>query len=283
MEDKYLAYYASPGVMTAAGEYAEQLRQLPDSIEELCEAVQNLLIHIFWAERMGVSHSEARKQEVEIRSVRRMLSTMQTIHPTALNAPRAPQQRLVGNCRDFSTFMAAILRSKGIPARARCGFGTYFRPDHFVDHWVCEIWRQKARRWVLVDAQLDAFQQDVLKIDFSPLAVPRTRFILAGAAWQMCRQNQADPQRFGIFDMHGMYFIRGNVIRDLLALTKVEILPWDMVPHLEKEYELLSEDELNWLDQVAADTVAGGERIYKWLSLVEQDASLRIPADWENT
>ena len=44
---------------------------------------------------------------------------------------------------------------------------------------------------------------------------------------QLCRAGQANPDLFGVFDMHGMWFIRGNVVRDLAALNKVELLPWD--------------------------------------------------------
>jgi hypothetical protein len=54
----------------------------------------------------------------------------------------------------------------------------------------------------------------------------REEFITAGKAWQMCRSGKADPDKFGIFDMHGLRFIWGDVVRDFLALNKVETLPW---------------------------------------------------------
>jgi hypothetical protein len=34
------------------------------------------------------------------------------------------------------------------------------------------------------------------------------------------RYGETDPQKFGIFDMHGLYFIRGNLIHDMAALKK---------------------------------------------------------------
>jgi hypothetical protein len=30
----------------------------------------------------------------------------------------------------------ALLRAAGVPARARCGFGAYFRPGWLEDHWI---------------------------------------------------------------------------------------------------------------------------------------------------
>jgi transglutaminase-like putative cysteine protease len=84
--------------------------------------------------------------------------------------------------------LAAMLRAKGIPARARCGFGTYFTPGRWEDHWVCEYWHNTAQQWIMVDAQLDAVQQEVLQITFDPLNMAPGHFVLAGEAWQLCRQ-----------------------------------------------------------------------------------------------
>ena len=75
--------------------------------------------------------------------------------------PRPLDRRLVGNCRRFSVLLVAMLRHQGVPARARCGFGAYFLPNHFEDHWVVEYWNQEGGRWVFVDAQLDELQREV--------------------------------------------------------------------------------------------------------------------------
>ncbi len=100
-------------------------------------------------------------------------------------------------------------------------------PDHFEDHWVTEYWNQEQSRWIFVDAQLDDLQREVLKINFDTLDVPRDQFIVGGKAWQMCRSGEQDPDKFGIFDMHGLGFVRGNLVRDVASLNKMELLPWD--------------------------------------------------------
>jgi len=41
----------------------------------------------------------------------------------------------------------------------------------------------------------------------------------------MCRAGKENPDLFGILNMHGLWFIAGNVIRDLLSLNKTELLP----------------------------------------------------------
>ena len=105
---------------------------------------------------------------------------MQKTDPQPLTEPRSLEQRQIGNCRDFTVLLTSILRYQGVPARARCGFGTYFLPNHFEDHWVCEYWNADQERWILVDAQLDEFQCDEMKVPFDPLDVPRDQFVVAG-------------------------------------------------------------------------------------------------------
>ena len=68
-----------------------------------------------------------------------------------------------------------MLQYKNIAARPRCGFGAYFMPSHYEDHWVCEYWNENEQRWVLVDAQMDELQTNVLELRFHPLDVPRDR------------------------------------------------------------------------------------------------------------
>lgn len=55
-----LEYYAHPGLMTDPGEHAGLLDDLPTEIPALCQAVQGLLLHIFWAERYGMTPLEER-------------------------------------------------------------------------------------------------------------------------------------------------------------------------------------------------------------------------------
>lgn len=91
-----------------------------------------------------------------------------------------------------------------------------------------EYWNEAEKRWVLVDPQLDARQRELFKVTFDPLDVPRDQFLIAGPAWELCRAGKADPQAFGILDMHGLWFIASNVIRDVAALNNHEMLPWDV-------------------------------------------------------
>lgn len=124
--------------------------------------------------------------------------------------------------------------------------------DHFEDHWVVELWNRDKKRWQMADFQLNAMMREVLQIQFDTLDMPAGKFITAGEAWLMCRRKQADPEAFGILQWHGWDFIRGNVVRDLLALNHFEILPWDSWGFNQPDMEQAPPATWEEIDHIAA-------------------------------
>ena len=125
--------------------------------------------------------------------------------------------RVVGTYRHFAVLSCAFLRHRGIPARARCGFASYFVADSFLDHWILEYRRPIDERWVRVDPE-------ILGFDF--MRTPEDRvggaFLCGGEAWPLCRRGEADPSRFGVLGVPyawGIAEVRGNAVRDLAALN----------------------------------------------------------------
>lgn len=248
-----LTYFTQHGPMSTPGTHASLFDNLPTSIPDLVKLVQGVTIHVFWMERYGFKAPPERMAELQLRSMEKRLARTLELDPRPLTEPRPIEKKLIGNCRDHSLLLVSMLRHQGIPARARCGFGVYFLPDHFEDHWVVEYWNTEQNRWVFVDAQLDELQQDAMKISFDVLDIPRDQFIVGGKAWQMCRSGEQDPNKFGIFDMKGLGFVRGNLVRDVASLNKMELLPWDCWGVILKE-ELDNPEDLAVLDEVAALT-----------------------------
>jgi hypothetical protein len=279
-----LNFYAGPGMMTDPGEQVDLINGLPTDIAALCQIVQHNLIHVFWADQYERTISEAEKAPLNVRSVRDKLALIRQADERPLTASRPVEKRQVGNCRDFSLLLTAILRRQGRPARARCGFATYFVRDFFVDHWVCEYWNAGQDRWILVDSQLDDLQQKTLKVDFDPLDTPRDRFITGGLAWQMCREGKARPEQFGIFEMNGWWFVWGDVVRDFLSLNKVEILPWDyeagFFSHRLEDPFPQDPAEVALYDRIAALTLAGDEAFQEIRQFYRDDQRWRVPESW---
>ncbi len=228
---------------------------LPRGPAALASVVQGLLMHEHLAPSYGLELSDAQHAEAHLRSVDGMLESIAARDPAPLAKARPPAARQVGVCRHFTLLHATMLRDQGVPARARSGFGAYFAAGKYYDHWVTEYWKAAETRWVLVDAQLDAHQRALFKVDFDPLDVPRDQFLVAGEAWRRCRTGRADPADFGILGMHGLWFIASNVIRDLAALNDRVMLPWDVWGVMTASD---SELDLGLIDRLAALTRTPG-------------------------
>jgi len=272
-------FYLENGPMNGAGNASPVLRDLPRGIGALCEIVQGVLIHRDSAPWLyGLKLSNEKRDLANIRPIARMIEEIETCNAKPLRESRPPAERLPGVCWHFSSLIAAILREQGVPARARCGFGAYFVPGRFEDHWVAEYWNTAEQRWVLVDAQLDNVQRNTFRIDFDPTDVPHERFILAGDAWKQCRTGRADPDLFGLtaLEEQGLWWIAQNLIRDLASLNRLEMLPWDVWGIMPKPTGTISDDDGMFLDRVATLTL-GGDDVIGALREIYDDPRVKVP------
>jgi hypothetical protein len=240
--------------------------------------LQGLQIHEYMAAAYGFEVPEERRAESQLRPVSAMLERLRALDDRAVAIARPPERRLVGVCRHFTLLLVALLRARGIPARARVGFGTYFMPGQFLDHWVAEWWNERAARWVRSDAQLDEVWRDRLETDFDVLDVPHDRFVIAGDAWAEWREGRVDAALFGIHELRGAWFIAGNLARDVAALNKVELLPWDVWGGMPQPDERLHEEALEFFDRLAALTRKPDAEFARLRSLYDGDERLRVPA-----
>ncbi len=263
----------TPGAMTDPVAAAAALDGLPEGVAALAKVVQGVLIHEHVAPTYGVTLSDARRETVHLRRVADLLAAILADGRGPLDRSRAPAERVTGVCRHFTLLHIALLRRQGRAARARCGFGTYFTPGKFVDHWVTETWDEECQRWTLVDAQLDGHQRRLFGIGFDPLDVPRDRFVVAGDAWRMCRDGLADPAAFGVHAMAGLWFVASNVIRDVAALAGYEMLPWDVWGAMTSDDAAL---DLPLIDRLARLSSAPGTAAGE-LAAVLADPRVAIP------
>ena len=276
-----LKFYSRPVGMTSAGEFDSMLADLPTDVAVLARIVQGLGVYdVVAPDFYGFNIPDERKNEIHIRPIKKMVDRLLAIDNQPLTAARPIEKRLVSRCRNFLLFLLSILRAKGIPARARCGFGAYFNPGYFEDHWVCEYWNAVEKRWVLVDVQLDEVWREKLTIDFDILDVPRDRFLVAGNAWAKCRAGEADPSKFGIsfVNLRGLWFVAGNLVRDVAALNKMEMLPWDVWGAQPKPDEQIKEEAFEFFDKLAALSRDPDASFDKLRKLYAENQNLRVPA-----
>jgi len=87
-----------------------------------------------------------------------------------------------------------------------------------------------------------------------PEDVKRGEFLPGGEAWQAFRRREIDATKFGVYGTEnwGPAEIKGNLLRDLAALNKVEMLPWDEWGPMRPMYAGETGEEFDEvLDQIA--------------------------------
>ena len=129
-------YYSTQSCITDPGRFSPLLDDLAFDIAELVNIIQGLILHLHWTEKYGVFPSNKQKEEANLRFVTKQLDLINNTDKRALIATRPVEGRILGTCRDYSVFLCSFLLHQGIPARARCGFGTYFTPEQYEDHWI---------------------------------------------------------------------------------------------------------------------------------------------------
>ena len=276
--EEMLASYATPGLFTVLDGFEDAFADVPGDAAAIARVVQGLLIHEGLTALYGVSLPEARLAEKQLHSVAAMLKRAASLDGEALRRPRNPDRRVVGVCRHFATLFVALMRLKGVPTRARCGFATYFARGKYLDHWVGEYWNTAQERWVLVDAQVDDVQRKAFGLTLDTLDVPRDAFLVAGDAWRRCREG-ADPMKFGVAGtaMWGLVEVYGDLFQDLAALRNIELLPWGWYG--------LALDEAGMAETALIDRLAGfssradAQALDTLRAMIVDDSRLAVPEE----
>lgn len=153
--------------------------------------------------------------------------------------PRPGAARVVGCCRDATVLFLSLARHKGIPCRARVGFGSYCVPGWWMDHVVAEVWDATSTppRWRLIEPEMEP--------DYRPVVVAggkavdwldvdgAAEFLTGPRAWALARAGKVDASRFVVAPglrepgLRGWAYLAHNAAHDLAALAKTEMLLWD--------------------------------------------------------
>jgi hypothetical protein len=264
--------YTRPGPLTHIEGLAAQVRNgIGDDPVQVCLPVHLLVIQPHAAKDLGLA--EARLAESNLRPAAAILDALLALNSAPVSAGRPAEQRVVGTCRHFALLSCAFLRSRGISARLRCGFATYFQPDRGLDHWVTE-YQDGDGRWIRIDSEI--LGGTILE---RPEELRSGEFLSGGEAWAAFRRGEIDATRFGVYGTEnwGPAEISGNAVRDLAALNKVEMLPWDSWGRMTAAYRGEVDDDYdNLLDEVAR--VCAADEPAAIASLYNHD-DLRVPAD----
>ncbi|MFF2275341.1 transglutaminase-like domain-containing protein [Agromyces sp. NPDC058126] len=248
------ARYRAHSAVTDPGAHAELLRGVGAGFDALHRTVELLVDH-YRATPGGVGAEQF--DDIDRRWVASQLDALVERQPGPLDAPRAPEARLGGCCRDHSVLAVAILREHGVPARTRLGFAGYFAPGYHHDHVVGERWDDPTGRWVRFDPELDPAEYPFAVDD-----LPRgdaAGFRTAAEAWQAYRAGLTDLADHGVgpdTPYAGPAFVHGYLIADLAHRQRCEVLLWDGWGAMAAPGDELSAAQLELADLLAELTVA---------------------------
>jgi len=275
MDQAELTFYATPGWFTTL----DDAEGCSDDVRQVVEVVRGLLVYDVVATPFyGVELSPVQAEAIHERDTARLLDIVRAQDPRPLREKRSPADRAGARCHAYSRLTVALLRGAGVPARARCGFGTYFRPGWFEDHWVAEYWDTAAECWRMVDAQLDDTWCKMIGFAGHTCAISEAEFLTAGRAWQAWRRGELDAARCGLsaIGVHGAHWIAGNLRLDLAALNKVEMLPWDVWGAGWAPGAQPTDAQLQFFDSVATLTVEPDVHFAELRARYDTDDSLRM-------
>ena len=265
MMENIIEFYTQHSPITDPGEYGYMFDDLPDDLISLYQVINGFMLHYRSAQHFKLPLSREQRREQRLHSTRRRLAYLKKFNPDSLNVPRDLKEKQIGWCSDYAVMLVSILRHKGIPARMRVGFETYFEGDpYYGDHWITEYWDQEKSRWRLADADIgvsavdpQGIQQATRRklkrgLDFTDLR-PGIDFITGADGWKTAREGKVKVDLYRANKVwKGWPLLRGNLLHDFQGLNCLEMGLFDYLDdlHSKKEGEVTSEDR-RVLDEIA--------------------------------
>ena len=261
--------WKTQSAVTKVGHPGKAIDELSGDLSNLREVSQRLVAHY-----MGNSDGSTgpitgeRLKEVDLRYADAMFGRLLEMGSPKLSRDRPPEERLPGCCRDYAVLFVSMARRKGIPARVRVGYATYFKPGWNLDHVIAEVWDSERKRWRLVEPEIT--NAVAARVGFDPLNVPRDQFLTGPLAWIAARTGRIDPERFLVSPdleipyTRGWLSLRHHVVQDLAALNKAEMLVWDQWGILNEDDPLKHAKELDELAEATAEVNCAPATVSRW-------------------
>src|SRR5690606_11001161 len=132
------------------GDFTRYYCLFPENIGILRDFVSQQFLHYADFHLFDVSVPSNRFYEMNARYMTDILGYLfHADFPTIL----APKKRKLGICRDGALLFCSIMRNRGIPARLRCGFVTYYQSQFYLDGFCLEYYDCSSEKWRHVDVR----------------------------------------------------------------------------------------------------------------------------------
>ncbi len=260
-------FYASQSIYSEPGLYRETLMRGDGEPKLVARWIGSFMQHPRGVESKEQGFTSEQATDLELRSVAEILSV--AVERSFLKGDAA-LPKVGGVCRDFAILAVSRFRERGTPARLRVGFADYLVPDRWDDHWLCE-WHD-GERWKRLDVEFAPIEG----MFFNALDVPPERFLTASEAWFRIKDEPEIASRFGVssLGLSGEWFVAGSLFRELAALRKLELKPWDywgLSENLSRVSTEWSQQARTTLDQLASRLKSAD---------VDEEGEPETVADW---
>lgn len=196
-------FYLKFSTFTYPGCYLEFFNDLPIEVEEIGLLVRKQLIHrttlrdgntgsnsdLKYGDMNQVPWHRLKCDDDILMTASSMVAELLRLED-GFTLNRKVENKIIVTCRYTAVLMASILKSKGMPARARAGFAPYFA-DKSYDHWINQYWSLRWNKWITIDVD-----GSLHNLDFNPYDIPENKFDFAANTWLGLRKNNFDPEKF---------------------------------------------------------------------------------------
>ena len=263
MNKDILEFYKQTSLFTELGFYKEFVQKFPNDIKDLCLLQRMQIIHpavfqdkdiikktdCFWGNMTEIPLARIHYEDDYFPTAISMLAELLR-RSSSYSKERKAKDKIQVTCRGQAILLAATLKAKGIPARARSGFASYVEPGEYWDHWITEYFDEKTNSWILADA--DCCCNDDL--DFDIYNIPRDKF-LCGAEAYLAMRNKTILEEKIIYASNpltkGMKAALRGLFYDFHSLMNNEIIFLHVPTYIHEKNFLLNEEEYKELDALA--------------------------------
>ncbi len=295
MKKEILDFYLKTSVYTNYLPYEEYYNSLPDDLKELTNLLHHQVIHRSELIRSYLDSPSKYDNKAELQKIKSeypwyrnrcdddILLTAPAItaelfrqDPRGFVLGREIKDKVVITCRYVSVLLASILKAKGIPARCRSGYASYFlkeRGNTYYDHWIVQYYSASKKKWVNVDSDND------YKTEFDQCDIPNSEFKWIAQVWLDVRNGKDDHKNY-IHGSHlnGLDNLAYALFFDFHALMNDEIsyLFFPTMMDEKSEFFNLSEENLQKLDHLATLMLDPDENFDELRYLFRNDKFLRV-------
>jgi hypothetical protein len=288
-----MRHYLEFSTYTYPGLYQERLRNdLPDDIGEIGLLVRKNVIHRSTLAAGNVGTNADLKfgdmtrvpwwrqpEDDNLVTAAAMLAELYRRDSRGLVEDRKPEDKLVVTCRFVAILMAAILKSKSVPARVRSGNASYFDVgnlgDVSGDHWINQYWNEKQNRWVTIDVD-GSFS---LLEQCDPYDMPDGKFDFPADAWLDIRAGKVDPHYFyNTGGERGAIVVLWSLFYDFHCLMNDEIIYLHLPDYGrdENKFKALTSAELEKIDLLARVMQEPDDNFDELLHIWETERDFRL-------